>query len=92
MDDSQTATDSKPDFQAQQRAERGERTAENIRYGQTISEGGIGGMTKDQEGSVTQGGYGRVADRSGLDSGDSADSREASGYGGQQDMNKDVGA
>ncbi len=41
--------------QEQQKAERGERTAENVRYGQTISEQGVGGKTTEAEGSANQG-------------------------------------
>lgn len=41
--------------QEQQKAERGERTAENVRYGQTISEGGMGGKTTEAGGSANQG-------------------------------------
>lgn len=33
-----------------QRRERGERTAANIRYGQAISEGGMGGKTEGNDG------------------------------------------
>lgn len=41
------------DQQAQEeRQERGERTAENIRYGQAISEGGMGGQTNTVEGET----------------------------------------
>lgn len=42
--------------QEQQQAERGERTAENVRYEQTISEGGMGGKTTEAGGSANQGG------------------------------------
>lgn len=41
--------------QEQQKAERGEKTAENVRYGQTISEEGIGGKTTEAGGSANQG-------------------------------------
>lgn len=43
--------------QAQEKAERGAKTAENVRYGQTISEGGMGGMTTEGGGSANQGGF-----------------------------------
>ena len=36
--------------------ERGDRTAENIRYGQNISENGMGGMTANQDNSATSDG------------------------------------
>ncbi|PNS17013.1 hypothetical protein CAC42_4977 [Sphaceloma murrayae] len=39
-------------------AERGEKTAANIRYGQAVSESGMGGMTTTSDGSAEQGGYG----------------------------------
>ena len=35
--------------------EKGEKTAENIRYGQNISESGMGGKTTDVEGGAQQG-------------------------------------
>ena len=41
--------------QEQQKAERGERMAENVRYGQTISEEGMGGETTEAGGSANQG-------------------------------------
>ena len=41
--------------QEQAKAERGEKTAENVRYGQGISEGGMGGMTTEGLGSGVQG-------------------------------------
>lgn len=41
--------------QEQATAERGEKTAENVRYGQTISEGGMGGMTTEGQGGGNQG-------------------------------------
>lgn len=40
-------------------AERGQQTADNIRYGQNISESGMGGMTTTSSGEASQeGGYG----------------------------------
>lgn len=44
--------------QEQDKADRGERTAENIRYGQAISEGGMGGKTTEAGGSTNQGTFG----------------------------------
>ena len=41
--------------QEQHKAERGEKTAENVRYGQTISEEGMGGKTTEAGGSANQG-------------------------------------
>ena len=39
----------------EEKAEKGARTAENIRYGQSISEGGMGGTTTEAQGEVNQG-------------------------------------
>jgi len=36
--------------------DRGEQTADNIRYGQNISESGMGGMTEGNSGSASTGG------------------------------------
>ncbi|ETI20157.1 hypothetical protein G647_08191 [Cladophialophora carrionii CBS 160.54] len=45
--------------------ERGQKTAENIRYGQNISESGMGGKTTSQTGEAgPQAGYGGAPDRS----------------------------
>ena len=50
---------SEAELQAKQAAkERGERTAENIRYGQGISESGMSGFTTGQEGEAKQGLFG----------------------------------
>ena len=38
-----------------EKAEKGEKTAENIRYGESISEHGFGGETKGNSGSANQG-------------------------------------
>lgn len=52
-DETKTATGQELD------AERGEKTADNIRYGQNISESGVGGFTGTTEGTANQeGGYG----------------------------------
>ncbi|GAM84614.1 hypothetical protein ANO11243_026100 [Dothideomycetidae sp. 11243] len=70
--------------------ERGERTAANIRYGQGISEGGMGGTTTGNDGSAgTDSGYGRTERR---DEDDSSVGREGQGYGGEEEMRSDVGA
>ena len=39
----------------QQKQKIGEKTAENVRYGQNISESGMGGKTTDIEGTANQG-------------------------------------
>ncbi|CAK4031645.1 Hypothetical predicted protein [Lecanosticta acicola] len=95
LGDSETTTDpGNTDGAAEARSARGQKTAENIRYGQAISEGGMSGFTTGQAGSATQGGYGRKADEA--ESGDAAQSRRAAGYGDEQghgeDMNREVGA
>lgn len=89
---SETTTDPSQTTKGQQRqAERGERTAENIRYGQGISEQGMGGTTSDSTGEGSDEGYGQVEDTQ--QDGQSAEgSREAQGYGGGQDMDREVGA
>lgn len=87
----QTTIDpSKTDDAAGAQAERGQKTAENIRYGQTISEGGVSGFTTGQGGSASQGGYGRLVDEA--EDTDAAKARRAAGYGGKEDMNREVGA
>lgn len=40
---------------SEEKAERGQRLADNIRYGQQISEEGIGGKTTESEGTPNQG-------------------------------------
>ncbi|KAK4540684.1 hypothetical protein LTR36_009015 [Oleoguttula mirabilis] len=91
----ETTTDPAQTEEAQQqKSERGEKTAENVRYGQAISEeGGVGGVTQGQEGSAAQEGYGGVKDQSG-DGGDgeAAQERRAEGYGGERDMDRSIGA
>ena len=51
----ETQSDAVTSQQEQQKAERGEKTAENVRYGQTISEAGMGGKTTEAGGSANQG-------------------------------------
>ena len=88
-----TTTDpSKTDAANQRAAERGERTAENIRYGQTISEGGMSGLTTGQQGGAMQGTYGQVQDAVEEADGDAASQRRKAGYGGDMDHNREVGA
>lgn len=86
----QTSVDKQPEAAAQQTAERGAKTAENIRYGQSISEGEMGGMT-NQEGEVKKEGYGRLEEQVGETSG-AGESRRAQGYGGKEDMDREIGA
>ena len=89
-----TTTDPSQTIEGQQEsADRGAKTAENIRYGQTISEtGGQGGMTTGNDGTAEQTGYGAVEDRSGDAGGDAEAGREAQGYGGKEDMDRGIGA
>jgi hypothetical protein len=85
----ETTTDpSKTDEVTGDRAERGEKKAENMRYGQAISEQGVGGFTTGQSGDATQGGYGQVDDKAE----DDASGRKAAGYGGKQDADPEIGA
>ncbi|KAK3669591.1 hypothetical protein LTR78_010529 [Recurvomyces mirabilis] len=76
-------------------AERAEKTTENIRYGQTITEtGGMSGMTEGMEGRTEKEGFGsKVGDRVEGGEGDEvAGGRRAQGYGGDGDMDREVGA
>lgn len=92
MGQTETTTDpSKTDAAKQQAAERGEQTAENIRYGQTISEGGMSGFTTGQQGEATQNGYGQVKD-GGEDEESEAAQRRKVGLGESADHNREVGA
>ncbi|KAE9982829.1 hypothetical protein EG328_010568 [Venturia inaequalis] len=62
--------------------ERGEKTAENIRYGQAISEQGVGGFTAPEmnSGSATQEGGSRQQEE------DTGSMRREQGYGGDAEM------
>lgn len=82
MGEAQTSVDVQPDAAAKEKAERGEKTAENIRYGQGISETGMGGFT-----TTSSGGADKVGDAA-----DAAQSRKAEGYGGEKDMDREIGA
>jgi len=46
------------------KSERGDKTAENMRYGEAISEHGFGGETTNDNGKATQGGFGEIEDQS----------------------------
>ncbi|KAL2040989.1 hypothetical protein N7G274_006447 [Stereocaulon virgatum] len=80
MGNPETQIDAVDSEQAKQQAERREKTAENVRYGQTISEGGMGGKTTEAGGSANQGdGYGGTeAQQGGYDD---QESRRDQGYG-----------
>jgi len=75
----------------QQQAARGAQTSENIRYGQTISEGGMSGMTDGSTGTASEEGYGRLKD-DGEQGSDGKQERRAEGYGGGKDMDRNIGA
>jgi hypothetical protein len=91
MGEPQTAVDVQPEAAAKQKAERGEKTAENIRYGQSISESGVGGFTTTSSGSAAQEGNGKQQDKA-ADTADAVQSRKAEGYGGEKDMDREIGA
>ena len=76
----ETATDSKPEEQAQQNTES-----------QSLSEGGMGGMTTKSEGGADQAGYGQMKDQS-SDTVDPSQDRVAEGYGGDKDVSNEIGA
>jgi hypothetical protein len=58
--------------------ERGEKTADNVRYGQNISESGMGGKTTTSAGIASQaGGFGGTPDQSE----GQKDTRAQQGYG-----------
>ncbi|MCJ1458252.1 hypothetical protein MMC28_008623 [Mycoblastus sanguinarius] len=75
--------ETQPDFvtsqQQQQHAERGAKTAENVRYGQAISEEGMGGKTTEAGGTANQGGYGETSAQEDTD--DVEKTRQQQGYG-----------
>jgi len=66
--------------QQQQKSERGEKTAENIRYGESISEHGFGGQTTGNSGQANQDtGYGSTKFHDSSE--DAVQTREDQGYG-----------
>ncbi|KAI9665839.1 MAG: hypothetical protein M1821_003773 [Bathelium mastoideum] len=92
-----TEVDATAASQKAAKAERGERTAENIRYGQTISEQGMGGQTTTSSGTANvEGGYGGTKEQVGKtadeDQQAAAQGRREQGYGGDRDMRRDIGA
>ncbi|KAF2447220.1 hypothetical protein P171DRAFT_355730 [Karstenula rhodostoma CBS 690.94] len=64
--------------------------AEKMRYGQTIQESGGGGGKTSAEGHASEGGFGG-AERSDEGEGDAAQQRRAQGYGGDKDMDRNIG-
>lgn len=53
--DPETQVDAVDSQREEQNAARGEKTADNVRYGQNISEGGMGGKTTESGGSANKG-------------------------------------
>lgn len=79
MGEEETQPDAVTSQQEQQKAERGKKTAENARYGQTISEEGMGGKTTEAGGSANQDGFGASDAQEGTDNAE--ESRWDQGYG-----------
>ncbi|GAB7346084.1 hypothetical protein MBLNU457_4843t1 [Dothideomycetes sp. NU457] len=97
MGNPETAVDYSPAAQKEANAEAGAKSAEKIRYGQTMSEQGMGGMTNSSTGEANQEvGYGGAQDNGSATEmgGDEqgVDDRLAQGLGGERDMNREVGA
>jgi len=63
----------------QKKAEQGEKHAESVRYGQNISESGMGGMTTGTSGEANQSGFGGTEEQSGQDT--TMPERREQGYG-----------
>ncbi|KAI4850926.1 hypothetical protein E4T44_02452 [Aureobasidium sp. EXF-8845] len=84
----ETSVDSVPEVEAAKKAEEGEKTAEKIRYGQALSENGMGGQTtgSGQANSSSAGSKAQYVDE------DAVSERAKSGYGGDKDMDRDIGA
>lgn len=59
--DVETQVDATDSQQEEQKSEQGTKAAENIRYGQNISESGMGGMTTEAQGNANQGGKLKLA-------------------------------
>ncbi|KAL8797184.1 MAG: hypothetical protein Q9195_000651 [Heterodermia aff. obscurata] len=83
MGEPETQVDAVDEQQEQAKAERGEKTAENVRYGQGISEGEMSGMTTEGQGSGNQdGGFGGTETQVGTGGeSETANTREAQDYG-----------
>lgn len=63
----------------QEKSERGEHKAENIRYGEAVSEHGFGGETTDNSGDAQQQGCGRTEESKGAE--ETTQTRSEQGYG-----------
>ena len=59
--DIETQVDATDAQQEEEKSEKGAKAAENIRYGENISESGMGGMTTEAQGSANQGGTLKLA-------------------------------
>ncbi|KAL8809988.1 MAG: hypothetical protein Q9223_002711 [Gallowayella weberi] len=75
----ETQPDAVTQQQEQDKADGGARTAENVRYGQNISEEGMGGKTTEAGGHANQGGDGSTYAQDAQDSAE--ETREEQGYG-----------
>ncbi|GAB7349208.1 hypothetical protein MBLNU459_g8134t1 [Dothideomycetes sp. NU459] len=85
----ETSVDESPSAAAEAHKARGEQTAENIRYGQAMSEHGMGGQTTTSSGSANnESGYGGTVDQT---EGADAGGRTEQGYGGRKDMDTEIG-
>lgn len=86
--DPETSVDSVPEVEAAKKAEDGEKKAEKIRYGQSLSENGMGGQTTGlgQANSGSAGSKAQDVDEA------AKNERIQSGYGGDKDMDRDIGA
>jgi hypothetical protein len=62
-----------------------------MRYGQAISEQGVGGMTTGQHGSAQQGDF-HSSSGTHEETMNAVKARTAAGYGGEKDMDRNVGA
>ncbi|KAL8824088.1 MAG: hypothetical protein Q9191_005309 [Dirinaria sp. TL-2023a] len=82
--EAETQADAVDSQQDQEKAEKGARTAENVRYGQGISEGGMGGTTTEGQGEANQGGLlGMIRDAD--------DASVDTGYGGTENQTSSGG-
>lgn len=86
--DPETSVDSVPEVEAAQKAEDGEKTAEKIRYGQSLSENGMGGQTTGLGEANSSGAGSKAQD----ETEDPVSERQKSGYGGANDMDRNIGA
>ncbi|TKX24159.1 hypothetical protein C1H76_3728 [Elsinoe australis] len=93
-DSSQAPSHSLDPTSTKSHADRGAKTAENIRYGQAISEQGMGGQTTTSSGGAGhEGGYGGTRDETAQgDEGENVRKRVAQGLGGEREMRGDIGA